>query len=82
MADSSSLLRQGYILLFCLLFTHAAETAETVEAAEARPDLALLEFLGSFAQADEAWLDTALDEEQKEQSGSKSSETVEDTHNE
>jgi len=79
MADSFFLCRRGHILLLCFLLTAPGYAAETAEAA---PDMALLEFLGSFAQADEAWLDTALDEEQDDQSDSKNDETVEDTHNE
>ncbi len=79
MVNSFFLFRWGHILFLCLLLMAPGYAAET---AEARPDIALLEFLGSFAQADEAWLDTALDEEQDDQSDSKNGETVEDTHNE
>ncbi len=79
MADSFFLFRRGHILLLCFLLMAPGYAAET---AEARPDIVLLEFLGSFAQADEAWLDTVLDEEQDDQSGSENDETVEDTHNE
>ncbi len=79
MADSFFLFRRGPILLLGFLLMAPGYAAET---AEARPDIALLEFLGSFAQSDEAWLDTALDEELDDQSGSKNDETVEDTHNE
>ena len=43
--------------LCCLPLLAAAENEEAV------PDLALLDFLGSFEIQDDAWLDGAIDEE-------------------
>ena len=80
MADSSFSI--GPVFFASFLLAAPVPSAQAAETDEAAPDMALLEFLGSFSPADEAWLDTALDEEQEEPSGEEQGTTTEDTHHE